>query len=59
MIVSIGFTKERCLILGESARINRTSKNYITNYQQVYNLSTYLYFEGNILITIQNQKHFP
>lgn len=53
--VRIGFTKEMCIeAWGEPYDINRTITSNCVYEQWVYNLDCYLYFEGNILTTIQN-----
>lgn len=53
--VRIGFTKEMCIeAWGEPYNINRTITRNVIYEQWVYNLDCYLYFEGNILTTIQN-----
>lgn len=53
--VQIGFTKEMCIeAWGEPYDINRTITRNVVYEQWVYDLDCYLYFEGNILTTIQN-----
>lgn len=53
--VKIGFTKEMCIeAWGKPYDINRTVTSYGVYEQWVYDIGCYLYFEGNILTTIQN-----
>ena len=53
--VKIGFTKEMCIeAWGRPYDINRTITAYCVYEQWVYGIGCYLYFEGDILKTIQN-----
>ena len=54
-IVKVGMTKEQCKeAWGEPVNINRTTTASGTHEQWVYEGGSYLYFDGNILTTIQN-----
>lgn len=53
--VVIGMTKQMCIdAWGRPEDINRTTGAFGVHEQWVYNLKSYLYFEGEILTTIQN-----
>ncbi|MBP7808840.1 MAG: hypothetical protein KA163_06080 [Bacteroidia bacterium] len=53
--VVIGMTKQMCIdAWGKPKEINRTTGAYGIHEQWVYNLKSYLYFENDILTTIQN-----
>ena len=53
--VRIGFTKAMCKeAWGEPSYINNTISSYGTWEQWVYGLGSYLYFNGNKLVVIQN-----
>jgi hypothetical protein len=53
--VAIGMSKQMCIdSWGKPQDINRTTGTYGVHEQWVYNLKSYLYFEGDILTTIQN-----
>lgn len=53
--VAVGMSKEMCLASwGSPEDINRTITIYGIHEQWVYNLKSYLYFEGDVLTTIQN-----
>ena len=53
--VAIGMTKPMCIdAWGKPQDINRTTGTYGVHEQWVYNMKSYLYFENDILTTIQN-----
>ncbi len=53
--VVIGMTKEMCVAAwGKPSEINKTTATYGVHEQWVYNIKTYLYFDDDILTTIQN-----
>lgn len=53
--VAVGMTKEMCIAAwGKPSDINKTTTAYGVREQWVYNLKTYLYFDDDILTTIQN-----
>lgn len=53
--ISIGMTKEMCRdSWGKPNSINKTTNKYGTSEQWVYSRGTYLYFDNEKLITIQN-----
>ncbi|TAE40874.1 MAG: hypothetical protein EAY66_01765 [Sphingobacteriales bacterium] len=53
--VAVGMTKEMCIASwGRPQDINRTTGTFGVHEQWVYNLKSYLYFEKDILTTIQN-----
>ena len=53
--VALGMTRRMCIdAWGEPESVNRTITEYGTSEQWVYDLGTYLYFEGNKLTGIQN-----
>lgn len=53
--VIIGMSKEQCkLSWGEPSDINTTTTKNIVFEQWVYSMSSYLYFENNTLVSIQN-----
>lgn len=53
--VAIGMTQKMCIdAWGEPETVNRMTTEYGTSEQWVYDLGTYLYFEGNKLTGIQN-----
>lgn len=53
--VAVGMTKEMCIAAwGKPQDINRTTGTFGVHEQWVYNLKSYLYFENEVLTTIQN-----
>jgi hypothetical protein len=53
--IVIGMTKQMCIdAWGKPQEINRTTGTFGVHEQWVYNIKSYLYFEGDILTTIQN-----